>query len=123
MTTKRTSIWGLAWLGLCAAGCGSDAIDIALAPPTTHTVSFVGYLYDGASGSRLSGYTISALALTTEVAGTVDTEGRYTVGELSVWDDFTISIDADGYRPFRAHNAAVGLPDGVSSRRLPRPSP
>jgi len=111
---KRVSIWGLAWLGLCAVGCGSDAIEIAVAPPTTHTASFVGYVYDGAAGSRLSGYALSALALTDELAGTVDGDGRYTVGELSVWDDYTISITADGYRTFLSHNAAVGLPDGVS---------
>ncbi len=80
------------------------------APPVGHTVSFVGYVYDGATGARLDGYTLDLLIADGTVAGAVDGEGRFLAGPLSVWDDFTVVIGGDGYRAFRSHNARVGLP-------------
>jgi len=103
---------------LPAAGCGTDALDVPPAPTGSsqadggvqHTVGFVGYVYDGALGSRLTSYTIEAMTRDAIIEGTVSEDGRYLVGDISVWDDFTIVITASGYRSFVSHNAQVGVP-------------
>lgn len=107
----RPLLGGLLVLIAGAAGC-ADAERIEIPPPAavSHTAGFVGFVFDGATGARLDGYAISALAAVTDYDGTVDADGRYQLGNLSVWEDFTIIIEADGYRAFQSHNARVGLP-------------
>jgi len=100
------------------AGC-ADPVQIA--PPeegvssaASHTVSFTGYIFDGVTGDRVTDYTIQHQVTAEPTSGTVDGEGRYALGAFSVWDDFTIIIDASGYRPFLSHNRNTGLPSGVA---------
>jgi hypothetical protein len=95
---------------VAVVGCAdAERIEPVSPSPVSHTASFVGHVYDGASGTRLDGYAISGLAGTTSFEGTVDA-GRFALGDLSVWDDYTVIIVASGYRPFQSHNARVGLP-------------
>lgn len=103
-------------IGLAMLGC-ADAEQIS--PPTagasvTHQASFVGYAYDAVSGARLTGYSIDALVAETVVNGGTDGEGRYLLGPISAWSDFSIRISNSGYRAFLSHNAAVGLPPELS---------
>ena len=113
--SRRLTVASGVWC-LLALGC-ADAEQIS--PPTagasvTHQASFVGYAYDAVSGARLSGYTIDALVAETVVNGGTDGEGRYLVGPISAWSDFSIRINNSGYRAFLSHNAAVGLPSELS---------
>jgi hypothetical protein len=94
-------------LGACG---GFDELTLQAAPAVAHTVTFVGYVYDGAVGARLTEYTIRVLVANDSQTGKVDPDGRYVLGPVSAWDDFTIVIDAGGYRPFLSHNAHIGLP-------------
>lgn len=99
-------------------GC-ADAESITPPPPVSstieHTASFVGYVYDGATGIRIDAYdlTMHAGVNLEPLSATVDA-ARYTVGPISVWNDFTVDISAGGYRVFRSHNAHVGLPGELS---------
>lgn len=99
----------------CATLLGACADTERIEPPaatttSSHTVSFVGYSYDGASGTRLDSYAIDAQVADVITDGSVDGEGRYSVGTISPWDDFTITIVAEGYRDFLSHNGNIGLP-------------
>ena len=105
-----------AWvLVVLAAGC-ADAESIAPppAPPAVaHTVGFTGFMFDGATGTRIDSYTLSVQAGAELLDGEV-AEGRYMAGPVSAWDDFTVGIVADGFRPFRSHNAQIGVPDELA---------
>lgn len=97
----------------------ADAEQIAPPTPTTgsavtHEVSFVGNAYDGVSGDKLTGYSIDVMVAEAIVNGTVDGEGRYLVGPIGAWSDFSVLIGNSGYRAFVSHNAAVGLPSELS---------
>jgi hypothetical protein len=97
-------------------GC-ADAERIEPQAATTggeHTVGFVGYAYDGVSGARLTDYSIDATVVAEPTVGNVAEDGRYDVGPLSAYDDFTIGIAASGYRVFFSHNAHIGLPPEFS---------
>jgi hypothetical protein len=69
---------------------------------------FDGRAYDGSTGARLTQYQLDLEYLDQELHATVK-DGRYLVGPLEPLQDFTITIRAEGYRPFMAHNAM--LPD------------
>ncbi|HSC87369.1 MAG TPA: hypothetical protein VLC09_08880 [Polyangiaceae bacterium] len=109
------------------AGCGVDRADV-----TNEDVQgyyFSGYVYDGVSAAPLKDYkltlTYDGVVVPGEGAGgaadgatsleaTVDANGRYHVGPLKPQSDFSISIEAEGYRTFNSHNEQrFGLPGGV----------
>jgi hypothetical protein len=114
--TARTTLLGL---GLSAIACGSDPVELPPpAPAATHQVFFVGFAYDGVTGVRLQGYKLSALVRDKVVTGSVADDGRYVVGDIGLWQDYTITITADGYRPFTSHNAHVELPAGLTNEAL-----
>jgi len=69
--------------------------------------NFTGRVYDGASGNRLSDYAIRAEYWDTSVDGQVDAVGRYTLGSIPEGQDFTVVIEAEGYRSFMAHTALL----------------
>jgi hypothetical protein len=102
----------LALVVIAFSGCAdAERIEPSAAGAVTHTASFAGYVYDGVSGARLPGYGMQIVVTTAApTAVTVDAEGRYESGAISAWDDYTVVITLDGYRPFRSHNARVGLP-------------
>jgi hypothetical protein len=97
-------------LGLVVAACGGDELTIPAEEPIDHTVGFVGNVYDGATGERLTDFTIGLIVGDVSSEGTVAEDGRYSVGPIGVWNDFTVVITATGYRAFLSHNAHVGLP-------------
>lgn len=101
-------------VGACAVGCGSDnkSADSAALAPVTHEVYFDGYAYDGAGGTRLTGYTIDVDFRDQKVSGVVAADGRYYVGPIPAFQDYTVTITANGYRVFRSHNAGFTLPGG-----------
>jgi hypothetical protein len=104
---------GFFWTGAPFLGVGcadAERIEPPVAVSVEHTVSFVGHVFDGVTGARLTGYAISALMENEATDGTVDPAGRFSIGALSVWQDYTIEVDADGYRAFQSHNRRVGLP-------------
>jgi hypothetical protein len=72
---------------------------------------FVGRVYDGVTGARLTNYKIQLQWLDHENDGTVDGEGRYFIGPLDPFDDYSIEIRADGYRSFLSHNMMLADDD------------
>jgi len=77
-------------------------------------VEFVGYVFDGATGSRLTGYDLELLTGGSAVAASVAEDGRFQVGPVSPWSDYSISIEASEYRVFLSHNARTGLPSELA---------
>lgn len=68
--------------------------------------TFVGRVYDGATGERITGYDLwIEHDIEVELAD-VDERGRYHVGPLPEGRDFSVGIEADGYRNFLSHNPA-----------------
>jgi hypothetical protein len=65
---------------------------------------FDGRVYNGVDGNRLVDYDIQLQFLDREIDGTVDDNGRYFLGPLTPFNDYTIAIEANGYRSFLSHN-------------------
>jgi len=107
-----TLLGTISGLALCACA-DADRLEPPAQGNVSHTVAFVGYVYDGAAGDRLTGYTIDWLARDTPTPGTVGEDGRFSLGNFSVWEDYTITITASDYRTFLSHNPMVGLPPGM----------
>ncbi|MBW2457183.1 MAG: hypothetical protein JRI68_21895, partial [Deltaproteobacteria bacterium] len=97
--------------GVAVSACAdADRIEPPAQSTVTHTVAFVGYVYDGATGERLTGYAIDRQARDVPTAGTVGDDVRFALGDYSVWEDYTVIITASDYRTFQSHNPMVGLP-------------
>ncbi len=80
-----------------------------------HTVDFVGFVYDGASRERLTNYTMRAeVGSDTEKADIDEETGRYVLKGISAYADYSIIIEAEGYRPFASHNSMIGVPRDLS---------
>lgn len=83
---------------------------------------FLGYVYDGVTNQRLDGdeYSLTLSYDRTELDADVDDSGRFYVGPLQPFHDYTISIFADGYRDFYASEPLLSLPargaEGVQSQ-------
>jgi hypothetical protein len=85
-----------------ALGCGGGP---------TNEVVLVGQVYDGASGTLLTSYTMSVLYRDQTLKAKVSATGRFVVEHLPVFQDYTVQIDSDGYRTFRSHNAMFNVPN------------
>lgn len=96
MPHTRILAAGLAALTLSA--CGGTA-------PT----NFTGRVYDGASGSRLADYKLFLEFNGASRRANVDRNGRYKVGPVASGHDFTIAIEAEGYRSFLSHNPGLAV--------------
>jgi len=78
---------------------------LAACTPLSHR-EFVGRVYDGATGDRLLVYELwIEHGIEVELAD-VDERGRYHVGPIPEGHDFSVGIEADGFRNFLSHNAA-----------------
>jgi hypothetical protein len=104
---------GVAMLAVLAAGsCGGDAASGA------HEVFFVGYVYDGASGARLSKSTLTTVAISygdTSLKVDIEDDGRFiSRTPLPTWRDYTVKIDAVGFRSFVSYNPGVDVPASVA---------
>ena len=92
-----------------APGCGDEETKGG------HQIWFMGSVYNGATGAILSAnsytpYEISLVSGTTTIRGTVDANGRYTLGPLQAWNDYAITISAADFRGFTSYNAGIAPP-------------
>jgi hypothetical protein len=65
---------------------------------------FTGRVYDGVSLGRLTDFAIRLEYFDRVIEGTVDANGRYVVGPLLPNADYSIVIEAAGFRSFLSHN-------------------
>jgi len=92
-----------------APGCGDEE------KQGSHQIWFMGSVYNGATGQILSAnngtaYEISLVSGTTTIRGTVDPNGRYTLGPLQAWNDYAVTISATDFRAFTSYNAGIAPP-------------
>jgi len=81
-------------LALSLGGCSPNYTDYY----------FAGRVYNGVDGARLTDYDIDLQFLDRSESGTVDNDGRYFIGPLTPFNDYTVAIRAEGYRSFLSHN-------------------
>lgn len=101
------------WLAtLLLVGCGGDS------KGGNHRVFFVGFLYDGASGARLDKATITSFGISygdRQIRVDVEDDGRFISRDpLPTWQDYTVKIEAIGYRDFVSYNSGIDVPASVA---------
>jgi hypothetical protein len=83
-----------------------------------HGVYFVGYVYDGARGTRLKAADITAISIRYRdkvINTTIEPDGRFVSAEpLPTWQDYAVYIGAPGYRPFVSANPGIDVPSSLS---------
>jgi hypothetical protein len=106
------ALYGATVAPLGLAGCGDGESHDA----GKHEATFAGYVFDGSKDERLKNYAIEAWVDGKTIKGKVDAAtGRYTLGPIRSWRDYTITITAEGYRAFRSHNAGFEIPSSFSN--------
>jgi hypothetical protein len=75
--------------------------------PTGTQQYFTGRIYDGVSQKRVTDYAMRLEYFDRVIAASVSADGRYVVGPLLPNADYSIVIEADGYRSFLSHNAKI----------------
>lgn len=80
------------------------ALSLGGCSPNYTDYYFAGRVYNGVDGTRLTDYDIDLQFLDRSEAGTVDNDGRYFIGPLTPFNDYTVAIRAEGYRSFLSHN-------------------
>jgi hypothetical protein len=97
---------------LISVACGGDSSG------GDNQVFFVGYVYDGASGARLDKSAITKVGILygdTQIKVDVQDDGRFISRDpLPTWRDYTVSIDATGYRSFVSYNTGVDVPASLA---------
>lgn len=68
---------------------------------------YQGYVYDGISNERLTDYSLSLSYAETNLDAMLLEDGMFMVGPLKPFSDYTITIDADDYRPFFASESLI----------------
>ena len=68
---------------------------------------FSGHIYDGVTGSRLTKYTLDLQFKDQTISAKIAEDGRYSVGPLPYFQDYTIRVRAEGYRSFMSHNEGI----------------
>jgi hypothetical protein len=68
---------------------------------------FTGRIYNGVTLERLSGYTMRLEYFDRVLDAEIDEEGRYVVGPLLPNADYTVIVEAEGFRSFLSHNARI----------------
>jgi len=105
---------GLAVLAmLTGAGCGTDD-----APAGDHKVYFVGYVYDGTSGARLAKSSLTSVQILygdKAIKVDIEDDGRFLSRDaLPTWRDYTVKIEANGFRSFVSYNPGIDVPASVA---------
>ena len=81
-------------------------------------VFFVGYAYDGATGARLDKTMLNGVSILygdKEIAFDVADDGRFVSRDpLPTWRDYTVKIDATGYRAFASQNGGIDVPASLA---------
>jgi hypothetical protein len=112
LSVALLSIAALGPLG--AGGCGTGG-------PTSadHTVYFEGNVYDGAVGTPLMKAMLTSIAIEyrdTAIKVAIGDDGRFTSQDpLPTWQDYMVTIMADGYRPFVSHNPGFEVPASLAA--------
>ena len=107
MVRKTWKICVLLGAALVLGACGGDA--------ASHKVSFVGEVYNVATGQKLSSgqYTMFIRVGTSRRECEVDEDGRFSCGAISALDDYSVEVQSAGFRPFISHNAREGVPEDL----------
>jgi hypothetical protein len=99
---------------MTGVGCGSDD---RVTPD--HSVYFVGNVYDGATGQRLAMAALSEISIQYRdktIKVSIDAEGRFvSTNPLPTWQDYTVTIEAAGYRPFVSRNPGFEVPASLAA--------
>jgi hypothetical protein len=90
------------FVGFISAGCGSSS------PPDAF---LDGEVFDGVTDKRLTNYKMSVTYRDKTLNATVSSTGQFHVASLPLFQDYTIAIDASGYRTFRSHNPGFNVPN------------
>jgi hypothetical protein len=93
-----------------------DALSTDLAPGTAEY--FSGRIYDGVSLDRLTDYSIRLEYFDRVIPGTVDDNGRYFVGPLLANADYSVVVEAEGFRSFLSHNERIAAGSEESLQSL-----
>ncbi|HKQ71371.1 MAG TPA: hypothetical protein VJT73_18635 [Polyangiaceae bacterium] len=94
-------ILGAGFTGACTIHEDSDPTP----PPPVETRTFRGDVFDGVTGAHLTAYDIAVDYFGRYERGTVDARGGFHLPTIPALHDFSVYIDAPGYRPYVAHNA------------------
>jgi len=83
-----------------------------------HKVFFSGYVYDGASGARLTKGQITGVSIkyrNNVIVAELEADGRFlTKTPLPTWQDYSVYIGATGFRPFVSQNPGIDVPTSVA---------
>jgi len=83
-------------VGLLSSSCLSTN-----APSETHY--YFGDVYDGVTGAHVTNYHIAVEYFGRRYEGQIDARGGFGLPAIPAYQDFSVYIDADGYRPFVSH--------------------
>lgn len=112
MGRLRNLVLVAATTSIAAGGCGNS--DKA----ADNQVFFTGYAYDGATGMRLDKTALNGVSIVygdQTIAFDVADDGRFVSRTpLPTWRDYTVTIDATGYRTFASANTGVDVPASLS---------
>jgi hypothetical protein len=73
-------------------------------PPPVETRTFRGDVYDGVTGVHVDDYDIAVDFSGRYERGTLDARKSFQLVPIPALQDFSVYIDASGYRPFVSHN-------------------
>ena len=97
---------------IAAGGCGGGDSH------TDNQVFFVGYAYDGATGARLDKSVLNDVSILfgdKTIAFEITDDGRFVSRDpLPTWRDYTVKIDATGYRSFSSSNTGIDVPASLA---------
>jgi hypothetical protein len=101
LTNALLLVAGAASLGACTLKV-EDTTDDNPTPPV-ETRAFRGDVFDGVTGVRVTEYDIAVDYAGKYEHGTLDSRGSFHMSPIPALQDFSVYIDAMGYRPFVAH--------------------
>ncbi|HEY0839599.1 MAG TPA: hypothetical protein VGD74_05390 [Vulgatibacter sp.] len=114
---KRITLLAAALSSVVLVGCGDSEKEntVVIVEPAKEKRDhardqvywFSGHIYDGMTSARLTSYTLDLQYKDTTLTANVGEDGRYVVGPLPYFQDYTVRIRAEGYRSFLSHNAGI----------------
>jgi hypothetical protein len=114
MHIRLGRVLSLAALALSGLGCSDEATKVV----DQHKVYFVGYVYDGARGVRLGKVNVGSVSIRYRdqiIAAEIEADGRFvTKDPLPTWQDYAVTIVAEGYRTFVSRNAGLDVPASLA---------
>jgi hypothetical protein len=108
------------FLALVGAGLAAAAVGCGTNGPTSadHNVYFEGNVYDGSGAGVLMKAQINSISIEYRdklIRVDIDDSGRFTTKDpLPTWQDYVVTIQADGFRPFVSHNPGFEVPASLA---------